>query len=67
MKITVLRKHGGGIAYQLRNDDDSFIANFDALYDAATVARYIAGADMSDGERAQAVAAMKNTQGDDGA
>ena len=54
-------KHGQ-LRYHLFNDDDSFIAWFDSLWDAAAVARYLAGANMGDDERQRAIAAMQDSQ-----
>jgi hypothetical protein len=62
MIVKELQGKNGQLRYHLFNDDDSFVAWFDSLWDAAAVARYITGAEMSEGERAQAVAAMKNAQ-----
>jgi len=62
MIVKELQGKNGQLRYHLFNDDDSFVAWFDSLWDAAAVARYISGANMDDGERAQAVAAMKNAQ-----
>ena len=62
MVIKELHGKNGQLRYHLFNDDDSFVAWFDSLWDAAAVARYISGANMNDEERARAVAAMKNAQ-----
>ena len=62
MVIKELHGKHGQLRYHLYNDDDSFVAWFDSLWDAAAVARYISGANMGDEERSRAVMAMKNSQ-----
>ena len=62
MVIKELHGKHGQLRYHLYNDDDSFVAWFDSLWDAALVARYVGCCDMNEGERAQAIAAMKNSQ-----
>lgn len=62
MKITEFSGKGGRLLYDLRNDDDGFVARFDSLDDAARAARYISGANMGDDERQRAIEAMQTAQ-----
>ena len=59
MTMRVARmNHGKRVKYQLRDDDDKMLANFDSLSAAGAVLRYLTGGNMSDEERGRAFLAM---------
>lgn len=65
MQITRFVGKRGAVCYDLRNDDDGFVARFETLEDAAQVARYIVGANMGDDERQHALKAMQRLEAGD--
>ena len=62
MRILEIARERGGYNYDLCNDTGELVGRFTGLDDAARVARYITGANMSADERQRAIDAMQDAQ-----
>lgn len=61
MKLTIDRFYAKGVASYRLMGEGGWIASFDSLVLAAAALRYLSGLEMSDREKALALAALEST------